>query len=112
MSKIQLNYDVTIAASKKITSTTGEDGTVVNNITAGAGGNYVTGKTVYDSITTATSGLLSSSGLDAALKDGEVQLGAKDSNDNSGGSSYYNINITDTAVQIRKGTDVIAEFKD
>ena len=112
MSKIQLNYDVTIAASKKITSTTGTDGTVVNNTTAGAGGNYVTGKTVYDYIAGTDHSLLSSSALDAALKDGAVQLGAASGSDNSGGSSFYNINITDTAVEIRKGTAVIASFTD
>ena len=81
---IKLNYDVTLAADKGITSTSGTDGTIVDNVTAGAGGNYVTGKTVYSYIAGTDHNLLSSSGLDAALKDGAVQLGAANSDDNSG----------------------------
>ena len=107
---IKLNYDVTLAATKGITSTTGSDGTIVGNTNAGAGGNYVTGKTVYDYVTGTDHGLLSSTGLDTALRDGTVQLGAADSTENGSGSKYYHISITDTAVQIKTGNTVIAEF--
>ena len=89
---IKLNYDVTLAASKGITSTTGSDGTIVSNTDAGAGGNYVTGKTVYDYVTGTSHGLLSSSGLDAALKDGEVQLGAASNSENNS-DNHSNCNI-------------------